>query len=607
MTERPAWPSQAYLDALRPGEGSEVTGAILTSYSADLPSIVAALLALSGSDNDAGSGSKTDLAEAVEQLRGKVRILIQRGRLARLKRMPPIAAILDQFIREIDFDERQQSWHPKIALVRLTNGEMQNWRMWFGSRNLTRAINRDFGVLLTSAPDLKAAGASAVPGIGEVAERLASLAGLERFVPARARAALANMRWSQPAPFRVERLDLTDGKGSNALPQIKDADQVMAISPFLDGDIVGKIGAWGGPRTSRQLLSTRIELAKLAAQSHNPLAGFAGRLFALEAPEPDTIDAEPRILQDSTDTADVEDEQLTFGLHAKILAVRKGRQLRLWVGSANATQRAWEGRNVEVIAELSASIGARAGLDELFAQARAHSLAELRAINVLPEGGDEDRLEEARKAVVARWRGRLTREANAFSVHADTPPHPDDPGIQLEVGLATGAFLPWPRGQTRLEIGEYPAQLQTQLLQFRLTLGELECSWLQCVEVTPPLDGDRDRHAIAHHLGMSAFLAWIAALLTGERSGEGGDPWNAPPQPGSEPHNQSLIGSLLTLDAMLACWARDPTVFRTVARRVESYLAPVMAHATAVPEDLKRLTAFQSVWAIVSNELLKDH
>ena len=42
------WKSQPYLDALRPEPGSSVTGAILTSYSADLPSIVAALLALAG-------------------------------------------------------------------------------------------------------------------------------------------------------------------------------------------------------------------------------------------------------------------------------------------------------------------------------------------------------------------------------------------------------------------------------------------------------------------------------------------------------------------------------------------------------------------------------
>jgi hypothetical protein len=610
MSELSAWPSQAYLDALRPDGGGAVSHAILTSYSADLPSIVAALLALAGRDNDAGGGNKTDLAEAVEQLRGKVRFLIQRGRLARPKRMPPIAAILDQFIREIDFDEREHSWHPKVALVRLANGqEPPAWRVWLGSRNLTAAINRDFGILLSSALDPKSTNAAAVPGLSELADRLAAHAGLEGLRPARTRTALAAVRWLQPAPFTVERVTLTGGRGADrALPAQPDADEVIAISPFLDGGIVRTVGAWGGSRTTRRLLSTPMELAKLASQTQKPLAGFKDKLFVLEAPAPDAIEAEPRALKDEAGSEDGEDEQLIFGLHAKILAVRKARKMRFWVGSANATQRAWNGDNVEVIAELTASVAAREGLDELFTQARPLSLAELEAMKLPPLGGAEERLEQARKAVVAEWRGKLTREGNVFSVHADAPPHPLDEAVTLEVGLATGALIAWPRGQATLPLGEYAAGAHTQLLQFRLTLGDMECSWLQCVAVTPPFAEDRDRHAIAHHLGMSAFLAWIAALLAGESNGGGGDPWDAPPQPGNSPHNNLLAGNLLTLDAMLACWARDRALFGCVADRINNYLGPVMAHAASMPgEDLQRLTAFQSVWNIVSIELLKEH
>ena len=610
MSEPSAWPSQAYLDALRPSAGTAVKSAILTSYSADLQSIVAALLALAGRDNDAGSGNKTDLAEAVEQLRGKVRILIQRGRLARPKRVPPIAAILDQFIREVDFDEREHSWHPKVALVCLANGEASPvWRMWLGSRNLTTAINRDFGVLLTSTADQKSANAAPVPGLSELADRLAAHAGLQGLSPARTRTALAGVRWLQPAPFTVERVTLTGGKGNDkALPMQPDADEVIVISPFLDGGIVRTIGAWGGPRTTRLLLSTPMELAKLALQTQKPLAGFNDHLFVLEAPAPDAIEAEPRALRDEESSEDGEDEQLIFGLHAKILAVRKARKMRLWVGSANATQRAWNGDNVEIIAELSASVAARKGLDELFTQARPISFAQLEAMKVPPEGGTEDRLEEARKAVVAGWRGKLTREGNGFSVHANAPPHPFDEAITLEVGLATGTLVAWPRGQEKLALGEYTAGFHTQLLQFRLILGDIECSWLQCVDITPPFDEDRDRHVIAHHLGMSAFLAWIAALLAGEPKGDGGDPWDAPRLPGKGTYNNLLAGNLLTLDAMLACWARDRALFGRVAERINSYLGPVMAHAASVSdEDLQRLKVFRSVWNIVSNELLKEH
>src|SRR3546814_9951928 len=69
--------------------------------------------------------------EAVERLKGKVRIVIQRCRLAKMRRTPRIAAVLDQFVREVDFDEAMHSWHPKVALVRLRSDEGETrWRLW---------------------------------------------------------------------------------------------------------------------------------------------------------------------------------------------------------------------------------------------------------------------------------------------------------------------------------------------------------------------------------------------------------------------------------------------------------------------------------------------
>src|SRR3546814_9050496 len=103
MTDTPqSWPALSYLETLRPGPD-----------------------------------------EAVERLKGKVRIVIQRGRLAKMRRTPRIAAVLDQFVREVDFDEAMHSWHPKVALVRLRSDEGETrWRLWLGSRNLTECVNR---------------------------------------------------------------------------------------------------------------------------------------------------------------------------------------------------------------------------------------------------------------------------------------------------------------------------------------------------------------------------------------------------------------------------------------------------------------------------------
>jgi hypothetical protein len=564
MSSASQWPSQAYLDVLRPEPGFELKGAILTSYSADLASIVAALLALAGRHQDDGSGKKTDLAEAVERLSGKVKILIQRGGLARPKRIPAIAGVLDQFIRQIDFDERHHSWHPKLALVQFLNGEGQSdWRLWLGSRNLTASTNHDFGLLLTSATDPKAANAALLPGASEVAGRLAAEAGLDVFRPARLKATIKDIRWTQPDHMAVERITLTSGKGADAGPSPeKDLDEVIAVSPFLDGTVVKAIGAWGGPRTKRRLLSTQLDLAKVAQQVSKPLGGFNDNLFVLDTPMPEAVEPTASTSSDQAIEQDDEDEQILVGLHAKIFAVRKGKKLRLWVGSANATQRAWDGRNVEVMAEVTATASVQEGLMALLSKARPVSLAQLEALQIPEDGTAVDRLDEARKSVVADWKGKLTREGNLFTIQCETPPHPSDQAVKLEAGLATGSLIEWPRGKASLPLGEYPAGLHTQLLQFRLSIDAIQCTWLQCVDVTPALDEDRDRQAIAHHLGTADFLAWIAALMTGDPIGGGSDdPWDKPPSTGPTEPNGLSVTNLLTLDAMLGCWARDNVLF----------------------------------------------
>ena len=189
--------------------------ALLASYSADLGSIGATLLALAGKDTDSGRGSPSDFADAVERLRGKVRIVIQRGRLAKMRRTPRIAAVLDQFVREVDFDEASHSWHPKAALVRTlsVSGEI-GWRLWIGSRNLTECVNRDIGLLLISG----AKGGAPIPGADELARALADRAALKGLRAASLAATIAKVGWRPPAGVRVEQILWSAGSGDQPIP-----------------------------------------------------------------------------------------------------------------------------------------------------------------------------------------------------------------------------------------------------------------------------------------------------------------------------------------------------------------------------------------------------
>jgi hypothetical protein len=149
MSTKPL-PNVPYLDAIRPDCGWHTEFAVLATYSADLGVLTAALLALAAVDDDRGSGSKVDFANAMNQLAGRVRLVVQAGRLVSAARTPRILTILDRYVREMGQDEAAGSWHPKIALCKHTGVEgVAQWRLWIGSRNLTRDLSWDVGLLLT--------------------------------------------------------------------------------------------------------------------------------------------------------------------------------------------------------------------------------------------------------------------------------------------------------------------------------------------------------------------------------------------------------------------------------------------------------------------------
>jgi hypothetical protein len=149
-----AWPTFSFTELLSPPEGWRTDCAILSTYSADLVVIVTALLAFTGCDFDnRRTGSRVELVKAIEALRGRVCVLAQAGRVAIPNTFRPILKLLDRFVKTVDTHETFSSWHPKVALVRYQSTEDasdHHWRVWLGSRNLTRALNWEAGLALVS-------------------------------------------------------------------------------------------------------------------------------------------------------------------------------------------------------------------------------------------------------------------------------------------------------------------------------------------------------------------------------------------------------------------------------------------------------------------------
>lgn len=603
-----SWPALSYLEGLRPGPDESVELAILAAYSADLASIGAALLALAGKDCDAGKGSPSDFAYAVEHLRGKVRIVIQRGRLAKMRCTPRIAAVLDQFVREVDFDEAQHSWHPKVALVRTRSEDgTSRWRLWIGSRNLTECVNRDIGMLLISG----GTGAEAISGTAALARSLGERAELTGVRPNTLATAVGKLTWRAPVGVTVAALRWLDGLAPMQIPTPPaGTGEILIISPFVDRAFLDGQSTAGKDKPRRTLLTTMREIERVG-----PVLGAFDDLLALDAPEypladpePDTSDKAP---EDERAAGD-EEEQIGRGLHAKLLFWRSGRNRTLWLGSANATRRAWSGRNAEATLELRITGAVEAGLKALVGTARCVPVPE-KTLEPDAAAQEEEELERARAQIAARWNATLELDgptlllAQASASHPGGP-HPDDDRFSLEVGALSGDLRQWPRGVATVSLGDVAPAERTEFVRLRVSLGEKGLAWLQRAPADPPFGAERDRAAFVRLLGARGFLLWVAGLLADDgREGEGD--WTVEQlaermKGGQDP---SLDSALPTLEEMLAAWARDREKFREIERRISDYLPTVLEQAKLEdPDAIAMLCRFEDLWSKIRSGLGSD-
>lgn len=593
-----SWPALSFLEELRPGPDEQVELALLASYSADLGSIGATLLALAGKDSDEGRGSPSDFAETVERLRGKVRVVIQRGRLARMRQTPRIAAVLDQFVREVDFNEAHHSWHPKAALVRMRRADGKiSWRLWIGSRNLTECVNRDIGLLLVSGEK----GSAPIPGVDALARALADKAALKGFPAGKLAASIAKVAWRAPPGVRVERIHWSDGTGNQAIPEPPEGtDEIVVVSPFVDKTFLARQVPQGAKVARRSLLTTMREIERIG-----PSLSTFDDLLALDAPDFPVADPAPDVKNaplppDTHPTA--EGEEVGAGLHAKLLFMRCGQKRRLWLGSANATLRAWTGRNVEVTAELLINRQIEQGLKALLGSAR---LVEAPRAEYLPDAAalEEELLEQARAQVSARWAAKLTINDGRVYLHhhsSDHPggPHPDESDVVLEAGTLFGDLVVWPARQPVMDLGPLAAAERSEFVRLRVSHKGRGLSWLQRAPAEPPYGEERDRAAFVRFLGPRGFLMWLAGLLAEEgRDGEGDWTLEKPRDQAGLGAKQELDASLPTLEDMLAAWARNPEKFREIEQRVSQYLPALLEQAVQEePQAAEMLRRFEDLW-----------
>jgi hypothetical protein len=603
-----SWPSFSFTDLLRPPDGWRTEHAILTTYSADLVVIITALLALTGCDLDhRRTGSRVELVKAIDALRGRVRFLTQKGRVTVPNVRQPILKLLDKFLLTVETDEGVSSWHPKLALVchqNIADESDRQWRVWLGSRNLTRAINWEAGLILVSRADGRG---RQVTGLAEVASHMAGRASLSTLPATEIAAQFATLTWECPPGSEVQNVKLLGPQSGKGFPKPPaDAERVIIVSPFLDGKTVRAVAGWGNAKTRRTLVSTTPALQHLQQKNEAVFSGYEN-LLVLPLPDLPGVGAEllDEAAPDTAETAESE-EAPPAGLHAKLFFAAKGKHRQLWLGSANATERGWKGRNFEAVSELTITRESAEAIEEFVAR------CELFTPNAVTPGDDEDEeaLEYARKLICNRWSLRQQFGEDEVDIVASSIPPIEGVTIRLEVAVLGGAWHVWPLDKSSMLVSGVRRRQRSNFLQLRLSRGDKMCAWLYVSPCEPPPDEERDRALIAEYLGPHTFLVWLRSVLADRPANAAGGDWDEDPPgpPGDGTSNGRGVPALdlvPTLEEILKAWARDPSAFVSADEKVRSYFHEIERHAreNGAAADVEMLEGFRRTWETLAAEL----
>jgi hypothetical protein len=375
---------------------------------------------------------------------------------------------------------------------------------------------------------------------------------------------------------------------------------ITVISPFLSSDFLKRAGKWG-PAESRTLISSMPALADIASLSRTSLTGFS-KILAYAAPDVLADESTLALPGGNEPVAEDDVEPAPLALHAKIFCFHSGEKTILRVGSANATERAWSGRNSEIMVELEAGEAFSSGLAFLVGKATPVTIEELAAAD-LGSVSAADALEESRKVLMASWDPVLRRDGECFSIDARAVPSLAYPDHVLHAGPANGDLLTWPTDAVRLGLGPIPLSLQSAFIQVRISSPDGDLRWMQRVTVDPPLEEQRDLAALASHMGLRAFHDWMRAMLDGDALPVGGGAWDD--DAGSRGNRSQGLGyDRLTLEDILTAWARDRKAFGRVDRHFAPYVDALLAHGENLSETERAdLNELAQIWAIARTQL----
>lgn len=345
-------------DALRPPSGMRVDSAVVTTYSLDLTSMLAAPLAMAAHDLGSTDVAADPLAllESVRRYADRTTVFCQAGAIHVPASYKRILTFAEDSVVEVAAPTERGIFHPKVWALRFVREDgAERHRLLVLSRNLTQDRSWDTVLQLdeTSDEDAVALEGAAVgkfiaslPGLA-----LRSVTGAHRVAVADLAASVGSARFALPDGFSSGRF-LALGLDADAVWPLPDqASRMLVISPFLDIGTLERL-----PDSPDRTLVSRAEtLDRIGARATETV-----RTFVLQAP------AEQDDADDTPPPAEGSFLEPTAGLHAKVFVWEDGTVAHTLTGSANATTAAFS-RNVEASVVLTgrrAATGVAAVLDD---------------------------------------------------------------------------------------------------------------------------------------------------------------------------------------------------------------------------------------------------
>jgi hypothetical protein len=332
------------LENLRPPSGFKLSYAVGTTYSLDLLALLTAPLAFTfyGWEDDNGNITSEPLAllESLRRHAGQIALFCHAGAI----KLPPYAqrliAYLERSVIEVLPKPEGAIFHPKIWALRYEDDEYNvRYRLLCLSRNLTFDKSWDTVLVLDGVLEDRQRAYSQNHPLGDFISMLPNLA--IRTIPETVISfvqLIANeirrVKFELPAGIDDIRFWPLGMSAKDQWPYKVSTRPILIMSPFLKAETISKLSE---QREAVTLISRPDELIKLPKEM---LSGISRKFI---------LDQGAEVL-DEADGQETESE--LAGLHAKLVVIDDGWDSRVYTGSANATNAAFNG-NIEFITELT--------------------------------------------------------------------------------------------------------------------------------------------------------------------------------------------------------------------------------------------------------------